>query len=521
MVRKIINNLVYVGMLALLGGLLYYSVNRLWDWKVEAAVYGGLALMLISAVANFDAIRAVLTSRGARYGSIAGATVLLVLGILVLVNFMNFRYHKRVDLSENQLYALSEQSQKVVKNLDQEVQVIGFFQGDSASRRFQDLMAEYRYDSPKFDYAVSDPQKDPSKAEQYGVKRMGEVVVVSGPKTEVVDQYNEEKITNAIIKVTRKGEKVIYFLEGHGEKDIAGNDEKGYSEIKTAIEKQNYVVKSYNLAQENKIPEDATVIVSAGPEMNFLPNEVELLNKYMASGGKFLLLVDPKNRFSMKDFLSPYGLSLDEDVVVDVSGIGQLFGFSAAAPIVADYGNHPITKDLKRVMSVFPMAQSVSTTTSSLGYQDTKLLSTSRQSWGETELTGDSASFDEGKDKKGPLDLAAVATHAVAPPAADPKSQAASKDDKPKGKEARFVLFGDSDFASNAYVNTAANKDVFLNTISWLAEDTDLIAMRPKNPEDRRLNLTAAESQGIFWLTVVLLPVATLGVGLTVWFRRR
>lgn len=512
MLRKIIDSLSYVGLAGLGAGYIYYSVHNQWDWKAQVLVFGGAALVLIYLGANFRKIQAASKTRTVRYGSAAGATVLLVLGILVLLNFLNFRHHRRVDLTENQFFSISDQSRKVAGNLKADVRVMGFFQDEARGRSFEDLVKEYRYASARIQYEVVDPQKDPSKVTQYNVQRDRQVVVASGAKTETIDDATEEKITNAIIKVTREGEKLVYFLQGHGERDVNDTKAQGFSAAREGIQKQNYQVKTYNLAQENKLPENAALIVSAGPQVNFFPTEVELLKQYLAGGGKFLLMVDPRTDFSMNDFLSQYGLNLGGNVVIDTSGIGQLFGLGPAAPLVAEYTDHPVTRELKGIMTFFPLAQSVSTTSSSLGYETKTLLSTSSRSWGETNLEGNQAAFDEGKDAKGPLHLAAAATRVL---------EKERKPDSEEGDNSRFVLFGDSDFASNGYFESVANGDLFLMVINWLAEDTDLLAIRPKRPEERRVNLSLSESRWTFWGIVVLLPLATLVFGINVWYRRR
>lgn len=544
--RKIINNLAGIGLVLLFAGFFYYTVTSLWDWKTQAGVYGGAALIVIYLAANFSEVKRSLSGRTARMGGMALLTLVLVLGILALVNFLNFRHHKRIDLTEGHLYALSDQTQKILGNLNEDLQLIGFFQDQQGSGQFRQLASEYHYASPRISYEVVDPQKDPSQVARYGVTRNGQVVIAGPKKKETIEDPTEEKVTNAIIKVTRDEEKTIYFLTGHGERSLSDSQPAGYSQVKQEIEKQNYKVDAYNLAQQNKLPADAAVIVSAGPKMDFFPNEIDLLQKYLAAGGKFFLLVDPESEFDMNKFLDEYGVSLDKDFVVDASGLGQLFGFGAAAPLAADYADHPITKDLSGQMSIFPAARSVKSVDSSLGYKTTALVRTSRQSWGESDIKQQKVTFDEGKDIKGPLALAVVATKDVAASpaekassddadqassdAAESDSKAAdssktgaeaSTDESASQKQSRIVVFGDADFASNAYLAEAVNSDLFLNTTSWLAEDTDLLSIRPKNPENRSITLTGAEGRLIFWAAVVLFPFATLIFGVAVWYRRR
>ena len=460
--------------------------------------------------------RLFLKTRRARYGGAAGLSVALVLGILILANFLNFRYHKRMDLTENQLYSLSEQSRKVVENLSSEVHIIGFFRGEAGRLGFEDLVNQYRDVSSKVQYEIVDPEEEPGRTSQYDIQRNAQVVVLSGLKKEIVENPDEQKITTAIIKITREEEKVVYFLEGHGERDTHDSEAQGLLKAREEVEKQNYRVETYNLAQENQLPEDATVIVSAGPKINFLPTEVDLLKAFLEAGGSFLLLVDPLTEFQMDDFLAEYGLGLGDKVVVDASGLGQLFGLGAAAPLVAQYADHPITRELSGVMTFFPMAQNVTTSSSPIDYQSGELLLTTPNSWAESDLEQGEASFEEGQDLKGPLKLAAVATLS-----GEEHSEGESEEREAAATESRFVLFGDSDFATNAYFDSVANGDLFLMTIGWLAEETDLVAIRPKDPEDRRINVTFSQWRWIFWSTVVLFPLATLILGTMVWSSRR
>ncbi len=515
MVRKLIDNLGSLGLVLALLGLFNYSVTDLWDWKSQVGVYAGSGLVVLYIVFNYSRILQALRTRPARLGGTAIATLVLVVGILALLNFLNYRHHQRVDLSEGRVHALSEQSRKVVQGLDQDIQIIGFFQEEQAARRFQDLVTEYRYASDRIRFEIVDPQKEPARVAQHDITRDRQVVVAAASgKKEVVDDPNEEKLTNALIKVTRDTEKTVVFLTGHGERSLDDTDAKGYSAIRQAVEKQNYKVVSYNLAQENKLPENADVIVS--------------VKGFIASGGKFFLLVDPESGFQMNDLLQEYGLKLVDDYVVDASGLGQLFGFGAGAPLAADYASHPITRDLAGTMTIYPGARSVETTTSPQGYATTVLVRTSRQSWGESDIRREPVSFDPTADRQGPLALAALATKRIGE-AANP-GESESKDEETaeeaggqesNPKESRVVVFGDSDFASNGYLNTSVNSDLFLNVVSWLAEDVDLLSIRPKDPTNRNITLTATESRLIFWATVVFFPLATLVFGTAVWYRRR
>lgn len=565
--NRLKENLPYLGILLAVGGYILYNTTLMWDWKAQALIYGGAALAVLGVLLNLSAIRETLSSRSRREGGTALATLVLVLAILALVNFLNTRHHKRVDLTEGRQHALSEQTASIARNLDRRIELIGFFADEAGARRFQSLAREYQYLSSQIGYEVVDPQKDPARAAQFEVARVGEIIVAGGSRRESVQEISEERITNAIIRVTRDEEKVVYMLQGHGERDPASADAEGFSAAREALERQNYRVEAYNLAQENRIPDDAAVIVSAGPRMPYFAHEIPLLRGYLEQGGKFLLLADPQNDFEAAEFLEAYGVQLQDNVVIDASGLGQLLGLGPAAPIVAEYADHPITQDFRTMMSFFPFARGVATTSSPLTYQTVELLKTSDRSWGETNLEAERVRFDEGEDEPGPIALAVAARKSVTPgeaPAAleaDRDAEAESQEavsesieiegeepdaavapderaeepdaervpaadlnaDAEAGEsaESRLIVVGDSDFASNQYFSHPVHADLFLNLVSWLAEDADLISIRPRDPTSRSLVLTETQSRMIFWATVLFFPLLTLAVGLSVWFRRR
>lgn len=520
--RRVKDNLGYLGALILLAALLHYSLNNVWNTLVQVGVYAGIGLILVYLFLKAPAIVAALGTRGGKRGSAASLVLLLVLGILGLVNFLNYRHHKRIDLSEGGLNSLSEQSIQLAENLNQDVEFLGFFTDPAQAQSFEEVAREYHFASPRISYQVIDPQKEPGRVSEFSIERSGQIVVRSGDNSQKIDGFEEEQLTNAIIKVTRKEQKVVYFLEGHGERSISENTPQGYLAIKGAVEKQNYLVKSLNLAQGGGIPEDAKLVISAGPKSSYLPGEQQLISDYLAKGGKFFLLVDPGIDSGMEDFLKPYGIGLDDDTLVDTSLESRLAGLGPAAPLVSSYASHPITEHLVEI-TFFPFARSLETLESSLGYKVTTLFSSSGRTWGEVDLKGDEVSFDEGKDLPGPLPIALVASKSLEEPNPDlPEDLAKTPpDEASKGPESRLLVIGDSDFASNKYVESVGNSDLFLNAVSWLAEDQDLVAVRPKDPTQRQVTLTARDSRLLLWGSVIFLPLAVLAFGISVWYRRR
>jgi ABC-type uncharacterized transport system involved in gliding motility auxiliary subunit len=231
-----------------------------------------------------------------------------------------------------------------------------------------------------------------------------------------------------------------------------------------------------------------------------------MIGKYLEQGGKAMVLIDPDTDPRLADVLKTWGIELGSDTVVDASGVGQIVGMGAGAPIALPADSHAITKDMGNTMTFFPLTRSVSKESgSSGGASVSELLKTLEQSWAETELKpGETPQLDEGKDKEGPITIGVAGSKTVG------------------DNEARLVVIGDSDFPANAYTQVSrSNVDLFLNSINWLAQDEDLISIRPKSATDRRVTMTASQQNLLFWVTILLMPGAVIGSGVYIWWKRR
>jgi ABC-type uncharacterized transport system involved in gliding motility auxiliary subunit len=499
--QEVFKIMALLGPVALIAGYFRYSVRETMDpLNIVLFIIGGV-LTLAALVFNFGAIRQASRSRTTKLGTNTTVMTVAVIAIIGFGNFLGYRHHKRIDMTTEKLYSLSDQTRKVVSDLKKDVNVILFDKDDQQG--LSDQMKEYRNLSSRFTFERIDPQKNMETAKRYEITRLGEVVVVSGDRTERPKDTTEQSIINAIIKVTRDSLKKIYFVEGHGEKKLSSTNEgDGYGVVDKMLKDENYETKSVNLVASNEVPSDCDVLVLAGPKQSLFPQEASAIGKYLEKGGKAMLLIDPDTDPKLEDVLHAWGIQLGNNTVVDVSGVGRFFQLGPGAPLARNYGSHAITKDFEGTMTFFPMSRSVETTTGS-DATTTDLMKTSEESWAETELKSDKVAFDEGKDKKGPITLGVAAS----------KSEG--------DKEARLVVIGDSDFAANQFVGVQRNGDLFMNSINWLAQDEDLISIRPKDPADRRVSMTEADQNQLFWITLVLMPLATIGSGVYIWWKRR
>lgn len=491
-----------VGAAMVVSGLVRQNIEGVWGWVNIGMVAVGGVLLLGSVVLNFSSISAFFRGRSGRAGANLGLLVMAVVAILGVLNYLGYRYHKRFDLTPEGIYTLSDQSKKILTGLQKDVRIIKFDKADDQT--LSDEIAKFKTQTRRLTYERIDPQERPDVARQFSVQRMGETVISAGERIERPTGTNEQDLINSIMKVTRDQLKTICFVTGHGERDIADGEAEGYQSIDKALQNENYQTKTVNLVTENQVPADCSVVVLSGPKSTLIPAEATMVGKFLDEGGKALIQLDPNTDPGLTDLLKSWNIEVGNDTVIDVSGVGRLFGTGPAVPLVGEYGDHPITRDMKRTATFFPLARSVGkSSTSRNDLTQVDLLKTSERSWGETSIEGGDAKFDEGKDKEGPVTLGITTTRTVGE------------------KEARLVVIGDSNFADNNYVRLAGNGDLFLNTINWLAQEEDLISIRPKSATGRTVTMTEGQQRTFFLLIVLAIPLAVIGTGAAVWWRRR
>ncbi len=515
MIKKLLDWAGYAG-IAVLAGLALLQLtrretfagpqgSRIW-W---ALLIVGVLLVLASLIGYVKDPRAVMSRRTTRYGLNTAVMVLLLLGIIGFVEAVSYRHSARLDLTENKRHSLSPQTIQLLRGLKTDINAVAFFRSDQPGKRVaEDLFKQYaRYAGGKFTWRVVDPARAPGPPRRYGVESYGTVVLETKERSEKVTDAEEEKLTNGLVKLTRQGKRVIYVVQGHGEHEVTNTDRPGFSEAKTAMERANYEVKPLVLARAAQIPDDAAVVILAGPRTELLAPELATLDAYLGRGGKLLAMTDPVILSAspvdpLKAYLDKYGFNVGNDLIIELNPIGRLFGIGPEVPIIQQYEPHPITRDMGGISTLFPLTRSVEAAkTPPTGLNVQPLAKTSAESWAETdrnELQQGQVKPDP-SEARGPLPVAAVAT----------------KD------KARIVVYGTSNFAANQFINLQGNRDFFLNTVSWLAEEEDQISIRPKDTRQTPVFLTSQQAQAVFLLPVVVLPGIVLIGGIVTLVRRR
>jgi len=510
-----------LGLAIIAAAVISYSVRSIWSpYQTIALILGGVLIVASLAVKSGE-IRSSLGRRSARFGINSAVSVVFLLGILAFVNYLGAQHAKRVDMTTEKIYSLSDQSASTAQQVKQDLKIKAFYPGGEFPPA-KELLELFKAKNNKISYEFIDPDKQPQIAQQYQVTqygdsqnpmtgesvRFGTMILEMAGKTERIEKQSEavreEDLTNALMKIVKGEKKTVYFTQGHGEKSIDDNDKSGYSNAKGGLEKENYVLKPLNLVQENKVPDDASVVVMIGPTSEPFQNELDLIDAYLNKGGSAAILLDPPPGAALNELMKKWSIDVGNNFVVDASGVGRLFGAGPSIPLVTNYGNHKITERFK-VMTFFPLVRSVSPAKTPVsGINAEQLLASNDRSWAESDMKSNQASFDEKTDVKGPVSLAVVATK-----------------DLGEGKKARLVVYGDSDFASNQAFGLQGNGNLFLNTISWLAQDESFISIRPKNPEDRRLTMTESQGRLVSYVMLLFLPGSVLTAGISMWMKRR
>jgi ABC-type uncharacterized transport system involved in gliding motility auxiliary subunit len=441
------------------------------------------------------------------------------------------QHNKRFDVTQAKRFTLAEQSVKLLQGLPYPIKVVGFYSLAEREREtFTDLIKQYAQHTDKLSYEVIDPDRQPALAKQYDITAYNTVVVEGNGKKEKISRVEEATLTNAILKVTRTTKKVVYFMTGHGEPALTDSERTGYSVAKQALEEQNYTVQELVLARQPQVPDDAAVVIVAGPRRDLLESEMEALSTFLGRGGHLFVMLDPETVPGLVTFVKRYGIEVGNDVVIETNPLGRLIGGDYLMPVVMTYERHAITKELGNVMTMFPVVRSVQVAKElPQGITAQGLAMTSTESWAETDLKAlheGHVAFDSDSDRRGPLSIAAVATigadKAGTSASTSEASEQPEKETSATPRAARLVVLGDSEFANNNLFPVQGNGNFFLNTVSWLAEEEDLIAIRPrKGGGSGPVMLTAAQAPLIFWLPVVLLPLGVLGTGAVVFVRRK
>jgi ABC-type uncharacterized transport system involved in gliding motility auxiliary subunit len=453
-----------------------------------------------------------LKARQTKYAAYATLYVVVIVAILVTANTLADRYNKQYDSTSNKRYSLSDQTAKIVKGLKQNA-TITYFDQSTHFQQAKDQLDQYANLSPKVHVEYVDPDKKPQVAREAGIKNYGTTIVQIGTKKEEAKSLNEEGITGAFIRDLKNNTRTVCFVTGSGEHRIDDSDRSGYSRFKDLLGKDNYQAKSIDLLQKAEISSDCTVLVVAGPTGDYQQPQVDAIKKSIEDGGRALFMLDPPLKIGRSEIadndaltglLASWGVTPQKDLILDMNPIGQLAGLGPQVALVTSYDSQPIVSEMKGTATGFPLSRSLDVKNEGKSTVQ-KLFSSSDSSLATSKLNSPDIDPSDPKNKKGPLTLAAAGTYNTGK----------------ENSQGRFVVFGSSAWAANSFLNFNGNRDLALNTMNWLSSDEDLISIRPKEQEDRRITMTQAQMSVVRMTSQFILPLIVIFAGVSVWWKRR
>lgn len=475
-----------------------------------------LGIALIAALAGLVVQnRRALRSRTAAYGLNSAMIAILVIGIVGVINFLGARYPKKLDLTSNKKHSLSDQSIKTIKSISKPVKAI-LFSKMGAREEFKPLLDNFSAQNPKFQVEYVDPDREPTRTKQAGVKKYNTLQLQVDARNVLIEDPNEEKLTNQLLKVLKEKAPVVCAITGHGERSFSGTEAEGYDGAKKALTDQSYEVRDLNLVQEgNKVPATCDAIVILGPTSAYFAPEAKAVADYLDSGGRAAIALDINIKTiteaapELLPVLAKWHIKATSGMIVDP--LSRMLGVDASVPVAATYSKeHPITKEFQ-TQTYYPFARALEIIPNAPAELNVQWVAqTTPKSW----LVGDlkalatgQVSFREGRDKQGPLNAVV------------------SVSGKPKGSTApratRLIAFATSHVATNNWSRFGGNLDLFLNSISWLMEDDNLISIRAKEEGTQKLELTAKQSNVILLITVIIVPLLVAIGGIVIWVIRR
>jgi ABC-type uncharacterized transport system involved in gliding motility auxiliary subunit len=480
------------------------------------------------------------------------AGVLLAAVLLVIVNYLGWKYHKRGDWTGSSLYSLSEKSLNVVKGLKKDVRFVVFIPPDQQQSVYEpvrEVLARYEAASPRIKVEYVDPEKNPVKAQQlarqYGVTSAG-VVVASGNDRRVIESADlaeldfsalqsgqqpgvsgfkgEQVFTSTLLQLEEGRKPKILFTTGHGEHSLDDRGPRGFSGAQEILGRDNFAIEEWASLGKPAVPGGTDLVVIAGPTGSFVEPELAALSAYLDAGGRVLVLLDPTLgqaagsglvQTGLEAWLAGRGVKAGQDIVVDPSNPLPFFGPETI--FVRDYGTHPITKALAdgNLPVLVSLVRSVDLAP---GGNGTVLMRTTDAGWGETNLAQLEQVKRDGSDLPGPVPLAV----ALGGQKAGEEGEAAPPPPAQGRGAMRLVVFGDSDFADNQLLEANVGNSVLLsNTLNWMVERQSLLGIPPKKTEQVKLALDQGQLWRIYALTLLLLPGLGVVLGTFVYFRRR
>lgn len=502
------------GLVMILSGIAaFYALDRLSAFSA-INLLAGPALLVVTAVVEARRFRGFTGSLSRRLALRWLGICAAVLALVIAANVLAGLWPGKLDLTVGRLYTLSDQTRTLCDRLAEELggERLDLLLLEDAliAKDVRLLVDAYDADCPVNSREIGSAEAPPQAAailEAYDTT----VVACHGPRCEYVGYPSEGNITNALLRLVRSSEVRVSFSVGHGEGDLGSERDHGFSALTAALRDEGITLGAWVGPAQQEVPPDAGVLVFAAPARNLLQAELDALDRFLAGGGRLLVLLEPGEESNLTGLLERWGFALPPAIVVDRQTSPLLDAPRPVSLIVNQFGSrHPVTAKMsERTMVLMPSARPVLPARKPRPQDQLEgLLFSSPRAWAESDVA------------------AALADRAIRPDPGETAGReiplaAAGRYPRGKGAEARIVVIGDRDFASNRWLGALYNRDLVMNALLWLAEEEEQVAIRPKawTPDTHPLPLET--TLGYFYSLAFALPEILLLLGIHAWYRQQ
>ena len=429
--------------------------------------------------------------------------VLLLAAMIALYQFAA-RHPLQWDMTQNASNSLQAGSVDVLKQMPGEISLTVYATGQDARlgdirKLVRDFVALYQRYKPDIRLAFIDPVKQPEEARKVNIHANGEMLVGYGGRTEHLTTLSEQALTSALLRLAHNKNKLLMYLDGHGERRLEGFANHDLGEFGKRLQQNGYRLGPLNLALAQDVPGNASMLVITQPQTDLLPGEVDKLLRYIASGGNLLWLVDAEPLHGLEQLAEKLGLLLTPGIVIDPAA--EEMRAPASWALGAGYPPHPVTRNFN-LITAFPYARAIGWEESK-EWQHTGLVDVAPRGWVSSRTQQGKPQFDKDHDIPGPVTIALALQRDI------------------NDREQRIVVVGSGSFLANAYSGNGGNIDLGVNMVNWLGNEEKLITTQPRAVKDGAIALSNTQLNTISGIFLLALPLLLLLAGGVLWRRRR
>lgn len=435
-----------------------------------------------------------------------GLFVVLLIALTALAAYLARDYRIEHDLTRAHRNTVSAATLEVLKRLDAPVNVTAYAvakdaRGDNVHRRIEEFLRPYQRAKADITLSLVDPREQPRAAAAAGVRAPVELVLEYQRRTEHLTEFNEQAFANALMRLARGAERLVLWLDGHGERKLDGIANHDLGEFGRQLQHKGFRVNSVNLALAQQVPANAALLVIASPQADVTADEVQKIRRHLAGGGNLLWLIDPEPLRGLAPVAEMLGLVLTPGVVVDPRAVQLKASPAFAVGAAGGYSRHPVTGMLN-LNTLFPFSRQIGIIESE-EWRATPLIEVAQRGWVETGKLDGNVTFDKNRDIPGPVTIAAAFERTVG------------------DRQQRVVVVGNGNFLSNTFLGNGGNLDLGISIVNWLSGDDSLFAIQPRPAADSSLELDHVTLSLIAFTFLFVLPFAFMVTGAVIWWRRR